>query len=61
MEIRHLNHAHERIATADLVIRPVFDDYVEVLDFAKREMCIEAGRKATEAAGERVRQLLEGK
>jgi len=60
MEICHLNHAHERISTADLVIRPVFDGYVDVLDFEKREMCVDAGRAATESVGNQILQLLGG-
>ncbi|MDE3007231.1 MAG: patatin-like phospholipase family protein [Gemmatimonadota bacterium] len=60
MEICHLNHAHERISTADLVLRPVFDGYVDVLDFGKREMCVDAGRVATESVGDQIWQLLGG-
>ena len=59
MEICHMSHAHERIGTADLVIRPVFDGYVDVLDFGKRAMCVDAGRRATEDAEVQIRQLLE--
>ena len=59
MEICHMNHAHERISAADLVIHPVFDGYVDVLDFRKREMCIEAGRTATEAVAARIWEVLE--
>ena len=58
MEICHMNHTHERIGTADLVIRPEFDGFVDVLDFGKREMCVEAGRRATVEAEQRIRGLL---
>lgn len=58
MEICHQSHAHERIGTADLVIRPVFDRYVDVLDFGARDLCVEAGRAAVDAVSDQIRDLL---
>ena len=58
MEICHRSHAHERIGTADLVIHPTFDRYVDVLDFGARHHCVEAGRAAVEAMADRIQTLL---
>ncbi len=58
MEICHHSHAHERIGSADLVLRPEFGRYVDVLDFGSRDMCIEAGRAAIAALRDRIRDLV---
>lgn len=60
MEICHMSHAHERIGTADLVIRPLFQAPVDVLEFEKREMCVEAGWWAARGAEAQIRELLDG-
>jgi NTE family protein len=49
MEICHLTHAHLRIEAADLVLRPVFDGPVDVLDFDARRECVAAGVRAVRA------------
>lgn len=46
MEICHLTHAHLRIETADVVLHPVFDRFVDVLDFGARRHCVAAGWSA---------------
>lgn len=46
MEICHLTHAHLRIGTADVVLHPVFDRFVDVLDFGARRHCVAAGWSA---------------
>jgi NTE family protein len=61
MEICHQTHAQERIHTADLVLRPVFDHYVDVLDFEARGMCVEAGRTAVRTARARIEAFFEGR
>lgn len=43
MEICHLSHAHIRIETADVVLHPEFDRFVDVLDFGARRHCVAAG------------------
>jgi NTE family protein len=58
MEICHRRHADERLATADLVLRPDFPRYVDVLDFGARGLCIEAGCAAVEADRARIVALL---
>jgi len=50
MEICHQTHAHLRIEAADLVLRPVFDRFVDVLDFDARRMCVCAGARSVRSA-----------
>lgn len=47
MEICHLSHAHLRVEAADVIVRPVFDRFVDVLDFGARRHCVAAGWVAT--------------
>jgi NTE family protein len=49
MEICHLTHAHLRIDAADLVLRPVFDGPIDVLDFDARRECVAAGIRVVRA------------
>lgn len=43
MEICSHTHAHLRLELADLVLRPSFGRFVDVLDFDARRLCIAAG------------------
>lgn len=58
MEICHLRHAELRMREADLVFRPDFRRYVDVLDFDARLECVEAGRRAVVAQRAALRRLL---
>ncbi|NIR51736.1 hypothetical protein GWO43_24480 [candidate division KSB1 bacterium] len=42
------HHKRHHLESADLVIRPDFDQAVKPLDFSKAELCIEAGEQAAE-------------
>jgi NTE family protein len=46
MEICHLSHARVRLETADVLLRPTFDRFVDVLDFRARRHCTAAGWSA---------------
>lgn len=46
MEICHLGHSHLRADAADLVLRPEFRRFVDVLDFGARRECVAAGIRA---------------
>lgn len=46
MEICHLSHARVRLETADVLLRPEFDRFVDVLDFGARRHCTAAGWSA---------------
>ena len=46
MEICHLRHADLRLGEADLVIRPSFGRFIDVLDFSTRRDCVAAGARA---------------
>ena len=43
MQICHLTHAYLRVETADVVLHPVFDRFVDVLDFDARRHCVAVG------------------
>jgi len=43
MEICHLSHAHLRVDAADIVLRPIFDGVIDVLNFGARRECLAAG------------------
>lgn len=58
MEICHLTHAHLRIDTADLVLHPTFDRFVDVLDFRARRHCIAAGWATTRAQRPELERVL---
>jgi NTE family protein len=58
MEICHLTHAHLRIETADVVLRPVFDRFVDVLDFGARRHCVAAGWAAARAQRPQLKRAL---
>ncbi|MDH3205609.1 MAG: patatin-like phospholipase family protein [Gemmatimonadota bacterium] len=49
MEICHLSHAHLRVDSADLILRPVFDRPIEVLNFDARRECVAAGIREVRA------------
>lgn len=46
MEICHLSYARVRLETADVLVRPEFDRFVDVLDFGARRHCTAAGWSA---------------
>ncbi len=58
VEICHHSHARVRLDTADLVVRPVFDRHVDVLDFGARRMCTATGARAVRAQPDAIRRLL---
>lgn len=58
MEICHLTHAHLRVEAADIVVRPDFGGYVDVLDFGARRECVAAGAKAVRARKTELEQAL---
>lgn len=49
MEICHSTHAHLRVGTADLVLRPEFGRSIDVMDFGARRDCAAAGVRAVRA------------
>jgi NTE family protein len=59
MEVCHLMHAHARLATADLVLRPAFGRPVEVLDFDARRECVAAGVRAVRADLDSILRVLD--
>jgi len=59
MEICHLAHAHLRLETADLVLRPGFGRFVDVLDFGARRMCVAAGARAVRTFASELDRLLD--
>jgi len=58
MEICHLMHAHLRLDTADLVLRPDFGRSIDLLDFGARRGCVAAGVRAVRARREEVERIL---
>ena len=58
VEICQNEHAHLRFAEADLVIRPVLDPPVEVLDFSQIRRCTAAGAWCTQARRRDLAELL---
>ncbi|MBM4183165.1 MAG: hypothetical protein FJ207_02955 [Gemmatimonadetes bacterium] len=61
MEICHLTHAHLRVDSADVVIRPKFAGAVDLLDFSRRRECIAAGVRAARAAHTELERVLGGR
>lgn len=49
MEICHLTHVHLRVEVADMVLRPHFRRFVDVLDFDARRECVAAGMRTVRA------------
>ncbi len=49
VEICHHGHAHARLSEADLVLRPPFARYIDVLEFEARRECVAAGVAAVRA------------
>ncbi len=58
MEICHLSHAHLRVEAADVIVRPVFDRFVDVLDFGARRHCVAAGWVATRGRRKELEEAL---
>lgn len=58
MEVCHLGHAHLRLATADVVLRPRFARCIDVLDFGARRECVVAGIRAVRRARGYLEQTL---
>ncbi|HSF84861.1 MAG TPA: patatin-like phospholipase family protein [Acidimicrobiia bacterium] len=58
MEICHLTHAHLRIDAADLVLRPVFNGHIDVLDFGARRECMAAGIRVVRACRAKIERAL---
>jgi NTE family protein len=58
MEICHLTHAHLRIDAADLVLRPVFNGPIDVLDFDARRECVVAGIRVVRACRAEIERAL---
>ncbi len=58
VDISAHHHKHHYLELADLVIRPEFGEAIDTLDFAKIELCINAGMRAAERAIPDVRRLL---
>jgi len=58
VEICHHTHAHLRLQEADLVLRPSFRRFVDVLDFNSGRECVAAGVRAVRAQAEAIGALL---
>ena len=58
LEICQNEHAHLRFGQADLVLRPVLDPPVAVLDFSTRRRCSAAGIRAARRAASDLAHLL---
>jgi NTE family protein len=58
MEICHTTHAHLSLDRADLVLRPEFGRFVDVLDFDARRVCVAAGAGAVRARRHEIGRLL---
>jgi NTE family protein len=59
-EICHHRHAHLRLAEADLVLRPDFGRFVDVLDFGARRACVAAGVRVVRQHRPEIESLLHG-
>lgn len=60
MEICHLGHAHLRAEAADLVLRPEFGAFIDVLDLGARRVCVNAGIRAVRARRKDIEASLRG-
>lgn len=58
MEICHHTHAHLRLKEADLVLRPRFRRFIDVLDFTSGRECVAAGMRAVRAQEKAIKALL---
>ena len=58
MEVCHSNHAQARLDKADLVLRPTFGAFVDVLDFAARRECVASGIRVVRDRRDELRDLL---
>ena len=58
MEICHYTHAHLRLQEADLVLRPRFRRFIDVLDFTSGRECVAAGMRAVRAQEPAIEALL---
>lgn len=58
MEICHLGHSHLRAHAADLVLRPEFGGFVDVLDFGARRKCVAAGIRAVRSRRSDIEAML---
>jgi len=58
MEICHHTHAHLRLQEADLVLRPSFRRFIDVLDFTSGRECVAAGVRAVRAQERAIDALL---
>ena len=59
VDICHRQHAHARLAAADLVLRPTFHRSIDTLEFSARRECVAAGLRNVRAERESIRALLQ--
>ena len=58
VEICYESHAHVRLRQADLVVTPVFEHYIDVLEFGTREECVRAGAEAAARYRDEIERLV---
>jgi NTE family protein len=58
VDICHRQHAHARLAAADLVLRPTFHRSIDTLEFSARRECVAAGLRNVRAERESIHALL---
>ena len=58
MEICHYTHARLRLREADLVLRPRFRRFIDVLDFTSGRECVAAGVRAVRGQEHEIEALL---
>jgi NTE family protein len=58
VEICHHSHAHLRLQEADLILRPGFRRFIDVLDFTSGRECVAAGMRAVRAEARAIEALL---
>jgi NTE family protein len=58
VEICHHTHAHLRLREADLVLRPRFRRFIDVLEFSGSRECVAAGAHAVRAQANAIEALL---
>lgn len=59
VDICHRQHAHARLAAADLVLRPTFHRSIDTLEFSARRECVAAGLRNVRSERESIRALLQ--
>jgi NTE family protein len=59
VDICHRQHAHARLAAADLVLRPTFNRSIDTLEFSARRECVAAGLRNVRAERESIHALLQ--